>query len=108
MSEKVGPISIEQWGQFETALNKHSKSKDWDKVVMINEVMIKALQREGKAKTRPQFTARQALAKTHAAILAQLKKEKDKLEVEMKQFQSQQDGIAAYQLTSLSGDRDDI
>lgn len=108
MSEKAGPISIEQWGLFETALSKHAESKDWDKVVMVNEVMIKTLKQEGKAKVRSQFDARQALAKTHATVLAQLKKDKSKLKIEMKQFQSQQDGIAAYQLTSLSGDSDDI
>lgn len=108
MSEKVGPISIEQWGLFETALIKHADAKDWDKVVMINEVMVNTLKREGKAKSRSQFDARQALEKTHGTVLAQLKKDKNKLEIEMKQFQSQQDGIAAYQLTSLSGAHDDI
>ncbi|WP_076413074.1 hypothetical protein [Shewanella sp. UCD-KL12] len=108
MSEKVGQISIEQWGQFEHALLKHAKSKDWDKVIKINELMITALTSEGKAKSRAQFAARQALAKTHALVLSQLKQDKDKLEIEMKQFKSQQDGLAAYQLTSLSGESDDI
>lgn len=107
MSEKAGPISIEQWGRFETALIKHAESKNWDKVLMINDAMVKALKREGKAKTQAQVTARQALAKTHASILSQLRKERDKLEVEMKQFQNQQDGISAYQLTSLSGEAND-
>ncbi len=108
MSEQAGQISIEQWGQFEQALLRDAQAKECDKVIKVNEVMISALTREGKAKSRSQFTARQALAKTHALVLAQLKQDKDKLEIEMKQFQNQQDGLAAYQLTSLSGESDDI
>ncbi|QLE87571.1 MULTISPECIES: hypothetical protein [Shewanella] len=107
MSEQAGPISIERWQQFETALNKYAQQKDWDRVVLVNDRMIQTLKQAGKPTTRSQLIARQALAKTHANILQQLQQAKMQLAREIDQFKQQQEGLAAYQLTSLSGEQHD-
>ncbi|MCL1126506.1 hypothetical protein [Shewanella surugensis] len=112
MSEKVGPTSAEPlamkpWGQFEAALIKHAEKQDWDKLAKVNTLMIKALKHAGAPKTQSQLLARESLANTHSEVLKKLIHSKHTLEMEMQQFTSTQDGLAAYQLTQLSGALDD-
>ncbi|ABZ78803.1 conserved hypothetical protein [Shewanella halifaxensis HAW-EB4] len=102
MSEPVGQISIEQWLQFEKALQFHAQAKNWDKLVLVNQKMADALKRAGKPNSRSQLLARQSLARTHQQVLQQLNQDKDQLKREMSQFKQQQDGLAAYQMTCAS------
>ncbi|ARD20620.1 hypothetical protein [Shewanella japonica] len=104
MSEPAGPTSTNQWQQFEAALIKYAKAKDWKKVEKVNELMMMALTVKGKPKTQQQLLARQSLSKTHQLVIAQATAEKDLLNKEMKQFQATKDGISAYKLTSLCGE----
>ncbi|ABV34667.1 conserved hypothetical protein [Shewanella sediminis HAW-EB3] len=108
MSEKAGPTSIELWKRFETALQEYANAEDWDKVVKVNALMVLALKKAGKPATKSQLVARKALATTHANILQNLHQKKDKLQQDIHQFKGQQDGLAAYQLTRLSGEINDI
>lgn len=108
MSEKVGPISIDLWQKFETALQEHADAEDWDKVVRVNTLIMQALKKAGQPATKSHLAARNALAATHEKILQQLHKKKDKLQLEIHQFKEQQDGLAAYQLTRISGEINDI
>ncbi|MCG9732004.1 hypothetical protein L1D44_19640 [Shewanella sp. Isolate13] len=103
MSEPAGQISIEQWQQFEKALRFHGQAQNWDKLVLVNQKMTDALKRAGKPNSRSQLLARQSLARTHQQALQQLHQAKDQLKQEMSQFKQQQDGLAAYQLTCVSG-----
>ncbi|WP_299489562.1 hypothetical protein [uncultured Shewanella sp.] len=112
MSEKVGvtsaePLAIKPWGQFEAALIKHADKQDWDKLVKVNDLMMKALRQAGAPKNQSQKKARQSLADTHDKVLKKLIHSKQTLEMEMQQFASKQDGLAAYQLTQSSGAIDD-
>lgn len=104
MSEKVGPTSIKQWLYFEKALQFHAKAEDWQAVEKVNAKMIIALKAAGKPSNRPQLYARKSLADTHKNVLQQLEQAKSNLALEMSQFQQQQDGLAAYQLTQSSGE----
>lgn len=45
MSELAGPISIEVWQRFETALQAQADAQDWDKLVKVNRLMINALKK---------------------------------------------------------------
>ncbi|MFT5788561.1 hypothetical protein CXF83_02845 [Shewanella sp. Choline-02u-19] len=102
MSEQVGPISIEQWQQFEKALAFHARAEDWEKLVIVNEKMCNALKKAGKPHSRSQVLARQSLAQSHAKIVQQLRQAQGKIKQEMAQFEQQQDGLAAYQFTCAS------
>lgn len=104
MSEKVGPTSIKQWLYFEKALQLHADAEDWQSLEKVNAKMIDSLKKAGKPSNAAQLRARKSLAFTHQKVLAQLEQVKSKLAVEMRQFQQQQDGLAAYQLTQSSGD----
>ena len=104
MSDPAGPTSINQWQQFELALVKYAKAKDWNKVEKVNELMMMALTVQGKPKTKQQLIARQSLAQTHQQVIALATAEKESLNKEMKQFQATKDGISAYKLTSLCGE----
>ena len=104
MSEKVGPTSIKQWLYFEKALQFHANAEDWQTLEQVNAKMIVALKAAGKPNSRQQLQARKSLAETHKAVLRQLQQAKSKLAHEMSQFQQQQDGLAAYQLTQSSGE----
>ncbi len=108
MSEKAGPTSIELWKRFETALQEYADARDWERVVKVNALMIHALKKAGKPATSSQLAARKSLAEIHEKILQRLNTEKDQLQLEISKFKGQQDGLAAYQLTSLSGERNDI
>lgn len=103
MSEKVGLTSIEQWQQCEKALLFHANAQDWEKLVKVNAKMTQLLIKAGKPSSRSQLLARQSLANTHKQVLLQLEQAKAQLGQEMNQFKQQQDGLAAYQLTSVSG-----
>ncbi|ABV85389.1 hypothetical protein [Shewanella pealeana] len=103
MSEKAGLISIEQWQQFEKALLFHAHAQDWEKLAKVNAKLIEVLTKAGKPSCHSQLAARQSLAATHKQVLQQLVQAKDQLGQEMNQFKQQQDGLAAYQLTSVSG-----
>ncbi|MGS0675402.1 hypothetical protein [Shewanella sp. 125m-1] len=103
MSEQVGTISIEQWQQFEKALQFYASTQNWEKLVIVNNKMTAALKMAGKPSSRSQLLARQSLANTHQKILKQLAQAQDELKQEMSQFKQQQDGLAAYQLTCVSG-----
>ncbi|WP_299010276.1 hypothetical protein [uncultured Shewanella sp.] len=112
MSEKVGvtsaePLAIKPWGQFEAALIKHADKQDWDKLVKVNALMMKALKQAGAPQTQSQKLARESLARTHSEVLKKLIHSKNTLEMEMQQFTAKQDGLAAYQLTQLSGAMND-
>ncbi|MCL1050872.1 hypothetical protein L2755_14735 [Shewanella abyssi] len=102
MSEQVGPISIEQWQQFERALVFHADAEDWEKLLMVNQKMCSALKKAGKPASRAQLQARQSLAQVHQQIVQQLQQAQSKIKQEMAQFEQQQDGLAAYQLTCAS------
>ncbi|MEZ9197111.1 hypothetical protein [Shewanella sp. 10N.286.54.B9] len=104
MSEKVGPTSIKQWLYFEKALQFHANAEDWQALEKVNAKMISALTAAGKPSNRQQLLARKSLAAVHQAVVKQLAQAKAKLAIEMSQFQQQQDGLAAYQLTQLSGE----
>jgi len=108
MSEQAGPTSIEVWQRFETALQEHANAQDWDKLLKVNSLMINALKKAGKPVTPSQAAARQSLANTHAQIVQFMKTEQAKLQLEMSQFEGQQDALAAYQLTFLCGEHNDI
>ncbi|GIU14691.1 MULTISPECIES: hypothetical protein [unclassified Shewanella] len=103
MSEKAGLISIEQWQQFEKALLFYSHAQDWDKVAKVNTKLVEVLTKAGKPSSPSQLAARQSLAATHKQVLQQLILAKEQLGQEMNQFKQQQDGLSAYQLTSVSG-----
>ncbi|NRD72018.1 hypothetical protein HQQ94_01915 [Shewanella sp. VB17] len=107
MSELAGPISIEVWQRFETALQAQADAQDWDKLVKVNRLMINALKKAGNPITPSQLAARKSLANTHAHIVQGLNIAQAKLQLEISQFERQQDGLAAYQLTSLSGEYHD-
>lgn len=108
MLEKAGPTSTELWKRFETALQQHANAQDWERVTKVNTLMIQALKKAGKPATSSQLAARKSLAEIHAKVLQRLNIEKARLQLEMSQFKEQQDGLAAYQLTSISGERHDI
>ncbi|MFS1436538.1 hypothetical protein [Shewanella sp. 10N.286.48.A6] len=103
MSEPVGPTSTNQWHQFEVALLKYAQLKDWQKVEKVNELMMLALSAQGKPKTQHQLLARRSLAKVHQKVIGIATAEKQAIATEMKQFHAQQDGLAAYELTNISG-----
>lgn len=102
MSDLDGPISIEQWQRFEQALLFHAAAQDWEKLVVVNQKMTKALVKSGKPKSRSQLLARQSLAQTHQRIIEQMQLAQQQLKHEMHQFKMQQDGLAAYQFTCAS------
>lgn len=98
---------MKPWGQFEAALIKHADKQDWDKLLKVNELMMKALKQAGAPTSQSQRLARQSLANTHSEVLKKLIHSKQTLEMEMQQFTFKQDGLAAYQLTQSSGALDD-
>ncbi|MCS6134464.1 hypothetical protein G3496_05925 [Shewanella baltica] len=108
MSEKDGQISIRQWARFASALRQYADAQDWDNVRKVNIALIKALQQAGKAHDIEQKTARAELKRVHSQVLQELILARDELAVEMSRFKSQQPGLAAYQLTQVSGAVDDL
>ncbi|NMH66721.1 hypothetical protein [Shewanella salipaludis] len=108
MSELDGPISIEQWRKFGLAMRKHADTGDWQALGRLNELLIQALNRAGAPASPAQQQARAELRRLHAQVLAELMQARDELTREMKRFKDQQEGLAAYQLTRMSGAVDDI
>ncbi|MGI2207143.1 hypothetical protein ACROAD_02555 [Shewanella baltica] len=108
MSEKDGQISIRQWARFASALRQYADDQDWENVRKVNIALIKALQQAGKAHDIEQKTARAELKRVHSQVLQELILARDELAVEMSRFKSQQPGLAAYQLTQVSGAVDDL
>ncbi|MCB2380924.1 hypothetical protein ACRN93_15725 [Shewanella baltica] len=108
MSEKDGQISIRQWARFASALRQYADAQDWDNVRKVNIALIKALQQAGETHDIEQKTARAELKRVHSQVLQELILARDELAVEMSRFKSQQPGLAAYQLTQVSGAVDDL
>lgn len=108
MSEKDGPISIEQWHRFGVVLRQYADQGDWEKVAKVNATLIRALIQAGTPSSEAQRTARTALGEIHAQVLRELETARDELSEAMKRFNQQQSGLAAYQLTLSSGAVDDI
>ncbi|ABM23338.1 MULTISPECIES: hypothetical protein [Shewanella] len=108
MSEKGGQISIKQWARFGHALRQYADAQDWTNVQKVNIALIKALQQAGEARDTEQKLAREALKRVHAQVLQELILARDELAVEMSRFREQQSGLAAYQLTQVSGALDDL
>lgn len=108
MSEKDGPISIEQWHRFGVALRQYADQGDWENVTRVNATLIRALTKAGTASCEAQRQARANLGQIHAQVLRELEAARDELSEEMKRFKQQQPGLAAYQLTLSSGAVDDI
>lgn len=107
MLEKDGPISIKQWARFGSALRQYADAQDWDNVRKVNIALVKALQQAGKTNDTEQQSARDALKCIHAQVLQELILARDELATEMSRFKEQQAGLAAYQLTQVSGALDD-
>ncbi|WP_144212018.1 hypothetical protein [Shewanella donghaensis] len=103
MSEQAGATSTNQWYQFEVALLKYAELKDWPKVERVNELMMIALVAKGKPTTKAQLLGRQSLERAHKKVIEMAVAEKQAIAKEMEKFQAQQDGLAAYELTHISG-----
>lgn len=108
MSEKDGQTSIRQWARFASALRQYADAHDWDNVRKVNIALIKALQQAGKPHDIEQKLARAELKQVHSQVLQELILARDELAVEIDRFKWQQPGLAAYQLTQVSGALDDL
>lgn len=104
-------ITVEQWQQFALGLRHHLAAKDWDRLVKLNKLLIKALIQVSKSdftETSAQAIARKDVAMVHAQVLNELKSSRDAMAVELERFKSSQVGLSAYQFTCISGEADDI
>ncbi|PWF61694.1 hypothetical protein CBX96_19810 [Shewanella sp. BC20] len=108
MSERDGQISTKQWARYASALRQYADARDWDSVRKVNIALIKALQQAGKTHDIEQRAARAELERVHYQVLQELILARDELAVEMGRFKLQQPGLAAYQLTQVSGAVDDL
>ena len=108
MSEKDGQISIKQWARFANALRQYADAQDWESVRKVNIALIKALQQAGETHDIEQKLARAELKRVHSQVLQELILARDELASEMGRFKAQQPGLAAYQLTQVSGALDDL
>lgn len=104
-------ITIEQWQQFALGMRHHLAAKDWDSLVRLNKLLIKALTQVAKddfIETPAQAVAREEVAKVHGQVLDELKSNRDAMSVELERFKSSQVGLSAYQFTRISGEADDF
>lgn len=109
MSEKVGQISTKQWQQFALALRKYAQDKNWALLSQVNSQLGYALRRTqlpNFKETEQEATARRQVAEIHKEVIAELIQAKEALAVEMAQFKGAQEGLAAYQMTSVSGENE--
>ena len=107
MSEKAGQISTRQWQRFALALKKFAQEKNWSQLSQVNSQIGYALRRTQLPdfnESEQEAMARRMVAQTHKEVIAELIQAKEALSLEMEQFKGAQDGLAAYQLVSSSGE----